>query len=199
MNEGTAARSTTDPRIARTRQAVFESAMALAWRNGFSATTINDIADHSGVSKSTIYRHWNDVEELFLDALRHYASSYTAPDTGSLRDDLIVYLIGYAQGLTDSPLGALIAHLASAAIKDERFAAIQQEYATANRASGRPIFERALDRGELPADTDLDALQELVVAPLPFRLLVSRRPLDAAWVTTHIDHVLTLAGYQSAD
>lgn len=195
MNKGTPSQAS-DPRVARTRQTVFETAMALAATKGFSATTINEISERSGVSKSTIYRHWDDVEELFLDALTHYARSYTAPDTGNLRDDLIVYLIGYAQSLTDTSNGALTAHLASAAINDGRFAAIQRDYATQNRNSGRPIFERALQRGELPASTDVDALQELLAAPLAFRLLVSRRPLDAQWVTGHVNHVLTLAGYE---
>ena len=197
MNDGTPPRAS-DPRLARTRQAVFETALSLAVRKGFSAATISEISERSGVSKSTIYRHWDDVEELFLDALTHYARSYTAPDTGSLRDDLIVYLITYAQSLADTPNGALTAHLASAAINDERFAAIQRDYATQNRNAGRPILERALQRGELPASTDVDAFQELLVAPLPFRLLVSRRPLDAQWVTSHVNHVLTLAGYTTA-
>lgn len=198
MKDGTSRQTGTDPRIARTRQAVFETALALASANGFSATTINEISERSGVSKSTIYRHWDDVEELFLDALTHYVTSYVAPDTGNLRDDLVVYMIGYARSLTDSPNGVLSAHLASIAISDERFAAVQRDYATTSRMIGRPIFERALQRGELPAGTDLDALQELVTAPVSFRFLVSRRPLDAEWVTKHVDHVLTLANHRPA-
>lgn len=198
MNEVTPAATRADPRIARTRQTVFETALALASVNGFSATTINEISERSGVSKSTIYRHWTDAEELFLDALTQRARSYDAPDTGNLRDDLVVYLVGYARSLTDTPSGAMYAHLASAAVNDERFAAIQRDFATNNREIGRPIFERALARHELPASTDVDALQELVVAPIGFRFFVSRRPLDPQWVTRHIDAVLDLAGYEPA-
>ncbi|MEM7326381.1 MAG: TetR/AcrR family transcriptional regulator [Actinomycetota bacterium] len=195
MKKATSDQTRDDPRIARTRQAVFETALRLASTRGFSATTINEISEQSGVSKSTIYRHWDDVEEVFLDALSNYSRSYPVPDTGNLRDDLIVYMIDYARSLTDTLNGGLYAHLASAAVSDERFAAIQRDTATANRETGRPIYERALQRGELPPDTDLDALHELVSAPVPFRFLVSRRPLNAQWVTKHVDHVLTLVGY----
>lgn len=185
----------TDPRVTRTRQNVFDTALGLAAERGFADTTINEISERSGVSKSTIYRHWDNVDDLFLDALKQTTQIHVAPNTGNLRDDFVVIMINFAQVITDTPYGTITAHLVSASATDPRFGNILATYQDHHEAIDRPILERAVERGDLPPTTDISAVYELMVAPLLFRLLFSRRPIDPKWVTTHIDHILTLAGY----
>ena len=65
-----------DPRTIRSRKAVLDSTVALMVLRGIHALNIDGIAEHSGVAKTTIYRHWSSREAIILDAL----SSLIAPE-----------------------------------------------------------------------------------------------------------------------
>jgi len=51
-----------------------------------------------------------------------------------------------------------------------------------------PLFDRAIERGELPIGFDSEAAFAMVAGALYFRLMVMRGELDTAWV----DRVLVL-------
>src|SRR3954471_15469543 len=59
------------PRSARAHGNVIEAAMELIARHGIDGTSMDAIAEASGVSKATIYRHWPDKEALCLEMLAH--------------------------------------------------------------------------------------------------------------------------------
>ncbi len=52
----------------------------------------------------------------------------------------------------------------------------------ARRARGVALIERAIARGELPADLDLELVADLVAAPLYWRLTVTGGAADAAYL-----------------
>jgi hypothetical protein len=54
----------------------------------------------------------------------------------------------------------------------------------------RTIIDRAIDRHELAADTDRQLGLELLVAPLHFRALLTRQPIDDDWVERMVDALL---------
>lgn len=54
-----------DPRVVRTRAAVVDAARTLFLRNGYSRTTMEEIADAAGVTKRTLYNNYADKEALF--------------------------------------------------------------------------------------------------------------------------------------
>jgi TetR/AcrR family transcriptional repressor of mexJK operon len=58
-----------DPRVVRSRAAVLEAATTLFLRNGYSATTMDDIAETAGVSKRTAYNNFTDKEALFREVV----------------------------------------------------------------------------------------------------------------------------------
>ncbi|HET6190508.1 MAG TPA: TetR-like C-terminal domain-containing protein, partial [Trebonia sp.] len=58
------------------------------------------------------------------------------------------------------------------------------------------IFVRAIERGEIPADLDLEVALDLIYGPLYHRLLQGHAPLDDAFVKAAID--MALAGIKSA-
>jgi hypothetical protein len=57
-------------------------------------------------------------------------------------------------------------------------------------AAIRGLLERALARGEIRADADLDALAELLPAMAAFRGLVERKPIDREYQISLIDGIL---------
>jgi AcrR family transcriptional regulator len=58
-------------RRADTRQRLFEAAVSLIAEQGFSATTVDDIALRAKVAKGTVYYHFKSKNELFEELLRH--------------------------------------------------------------------------------------------------------------------------------
>jgi Tetracyclin repressor-like, C-terminal domain len=54
----------------------------------------------------------------------------------------------------------------------------------------RETLRRAIDRGELPADTDVDLMGTMIVGPIFHRFLVSREPINDAFADSLADAVL---------
>jgi AcrR family transcriptional regulator len=153
------------------------------------------VAARAGVSKATIYRWWPTKETLALDALytEWSAAAPVQKDTGSLRGDLIELLSPWAQLVgTRQPYARVIAALLAKARADPDFAAEYQRHVIEpRRDQAREIFGRAIERGEIPADLDLEVALDLIYGPLYHRLLQGHAPLDDAFVKSSIDLALT--------
>ncbi|MEV6315092.1 helix-turn-helix domain-containing protein [Streptomyces sp. NPDC051776] len=54
-----------------TRAKLYEAAVTLIAEKGFSATTVDEIADRAGVAKGTVYYNFASKTELFEELLRH--------------------------------------------------------------------------------------------------------------------------------
>jgi AcrR family transcriptional regulator len=59
----------TDPRVARTRDAVVAAVRDLVQAAGIEAVTHQRVAEVAGVGRASVYRHWPDRTHLLLDAL----------------------------------------------------------------------------------------------------------------------------------
>ena len=65
---------------AETRLRITESAIALHERLGPARTTVSAIAEHAGVRRSTVYRHYPDEEALFDACSSHWRAANPPPD-----------------------------------------------------------------------------------------------------------------------
>lgn len=61
-----------------TREKLFRAAVTLIAEQGFSATTVDEIAEHAGVAKGTVYYNFASKTELFEELLRHGVELLTA-------------------------------------------------------------------------------------------------------------------------
>ncbi|MGH3209343.1 MAG: TetR/AcrR family transcriptional regulator [Trebonia sp.] len=184
------------PRSARAHEAILEAAAGLLLERGLDAVSMDTVAARARVSKATIYRWWPTKEALALDALytTWTAAAPVPGDAGSLREDLIALLSPWARFVgTGQPYARVIAALLAKARTDKDFAAeYQQRVVEPRRAQAREIFGRAIERGEIPAELDLEVALDLIYGPLYHRLLQGHAPLDDAFVKSAID--LALAG-----
>jgi AcrR family transcriptional regulator len=67
---------------AETRTRITESAVALHQDLGPARTTISAVAEHAGVRRSTVYRHFPDDESLFAACSSHWRAANPPPDPG---------------------------------------------------------------------------------------------------------------------
>ena len=179
--------------MARSRQRVLTAALELLAERGVAGATIEAIAHRAGVAKTTIYRQWPHQGALVLDAFRTAAPDPPATDTGSARTDLIVLLTGLAAGLTSAAVGTLLPSLIDAAGRDIDFATLHANEARRRHEPVIVVLQRAVERGELPDDSNLDELLDRLAGPVFHRRYVSGLPLDQAFIEHVVDGVLPAA------
>jgi AcrR family transcriptional regulator len=187
------------PRSEKARKAVLDAAAELLLARGLSAVSMDAVAEQAGVSKATIYRWWPSKETLALDALfTEWAAARPQPrDTGSLRGDLRSLLRPWARLASSRPYGRVLAALLTETHTDPVFAAeYRRRVVEPRRDQARAIFRRAIERGEIAADTKIEVALDLLYGALYHRLLHGHAPLTDRFTQDVID--LALAGIQPA-
>jgi AcrR family transcriptional regulator len=181
------------PRSEKSQNAVLDAAAQLLLEQGLAAVSMDVIAASAGVSKATIYRWWPTKESLAMDALFHdWQGVPTVEDTGSLRGDLLKLLRPWARLATKRPYARVIAALLAQVQTDPAFAdEYRQRFVKPRREQGRVIFGRAVDRGEIPAETKVEVALDLLYGPIYHRLLHGHAPLNDRFVRDVVDTVLS--------
>lgn len=179
-------------RSARVVTDVLRATLEELGRVGYGQLRVDDVAARSGVNKTTIYRRWPEKASLVCAALKTVGGVPADPDTGSVRADLIdsfsASLRGWATDRGRGILRVLAAERADATV-DRLARHLRQRYEVARRG----ILARGVDRGELPADTDIDFLLEMMVGAVHTRLRHRRGPIDPRWLARVVDFALSAA------
>jgi AcrR family transcriptional regulator len=182
------------PRSETAQTAILSAAIALLLDQGLHAMSMDDVAERAGVSKATIYRWWASKELLALDALSTewaIPTSTRQRDTGSLRGDLLAQLRPWIRQLNEKPFGRVIAGLIAQAQTDPEFAKLYREhFMQPRRAATRPLLLRAIARGEIAPDTDLEVSLDLFYGPIYHRLLHGHAPLNDRFTQQVVDAVI---------
>lgn len=166
------------PRDTQVHRAVLEATLDILAEKGWGGLTMEGVAARAGTAKGTVYRWWPTKEDLVVEALVVTSSPYRpAPDTGSFRDDVLIVLEPMVRALRE-PRARLLASLVFETSRNEKLAdAFYQSVIRARRAHLLDAAERAIARGELRDDVDLELLVDTGVAQVLYRYLVSHAPL----------------------
>ncbi|MFF9623920.1 TetR/AcrR family transcriptional regulator [Streptomyces griseosporeus] len=178
-------------RSARVQQSVHSAVRELTAEAGREALTVPLIAARAGVTPSTIYRRWGDLQELLSDVAVERLRPETPPDDlGTLAADLAAWAEQFLEEMS-SPPGR--AYIRDALLGDPDGANAGQCSAYAAEQID-VILGRAAARGE-PAPS-VETVLDRVVAPVMYRILLRPGPLDAAYARGLVDGLL---GGASAD
>ncbi|WP_197087809.1 TetR/AcrR family transcriptional regulator [Micromonospora sp. HK10] len=147
---------------------------------GYGRLSIEAVARRAGVSKTAIYRRWRSKLELVLEIVSGVAGQrLPLPDTGDLRGDLGMLFLIMTKALRHPVAVQIIPDLLAEAARNPRIAQTLEQALQANqREIGGQLIDRAIRRGELAPDLDVDLAVDLIVGPLYWRLAVSRTPLS---------------------
>ena len=160
------------PRSEEAHQAILDATLALLAELGFSALTVEGVAQRAGVGKATIYRRWTSKLPLVVEAFGRLPALEDA-DTGSLAGDLKLMLRNYLHLFRSTPLGAVLPSLAGERAHDPELAKLFEPLMRDRRQPLLCALERAVAREEIAADVDLDLAADLVVGPIAVRLFFS--------------------------
>jgi AcrR family transcriptional regulator len=190
-------RSPGRPRDARVDAAIVAATLELAGTVGLGALTMDAVAARAGVSKATIYRRWSSKEALVLDAWMACFEDEPLPDTDSLRGDLLALTQRLTSSVSSGVLAQVLPQMVAAARVNPDLAEVYRLYVAQRRRRATAVLERAVERGEVAADVDLDVVQDLVSGPLFYRALMTGEPVDDAYVEQIVDVVLRGVGAKS--
>ncbi|MGW5240289.1 TetR/AcrR family transcriptional regulator [Monashia sp. NPDC004114] len=176
-------------RTARTRAAVLDAAAALFVEVPPGDLTVGQIAARAGVNETTIYRKWGTKEALLADVLMTLSSErLMAPDTGSLRGDLVAVIESVAAYLR-TPAGYALAYLAATA-EDETSRGLRDAFWADRFERAQVVFDRAEARGEIPDAAIAPLAYEALIGTLHFRILARRSTLEDGVAESLVDLVL---------
>lgn len=177
------------PRDAGRDEAIMKATLELVSADGLPALTVDAVAARAGVSKATIYRRWSSKEAMLLDAWRELSVPIATPDTGSVRDDLVALYDDFARKLRAGTLARVMPHMHAAAQVDPELGRQYRAFLAERRKPLNLVVQRAVVRGELPAGTDAEFVQELIHGPIYFRAVVIDRPVPRS----HVEQVVNFA------
>lgn len=173
-------------------EAITEAVLDELAETGYGKLSMEAVARRAGVGKSALYRRWPSKQEMVMAVLGDFSLELaTAPDTGALRGDLLGLLQALQDWLTHPRFSRILPDLAAEGVRNPEVAeAVRAAIGEPRRALGATVLQRAVDRGELPAGTDLEMALDLVAAPVYWRLSVRRAPAGPDYLEHLTDVVL---------
>lgn len=184
-------RARTGGRSARVVRDVLGATLEAFAEHGYAGLGIDDVARRAKVNKTTVYRRWPTKADLVRDALFSLRDDDPPlPDTGSLREDLVRILRDRAARMA-SPRRRAIMHALLLSNADPDLQRIVQRLRRERPAISPAVFERAIERSELPSNTDTRLLMEALIGPLHSRVYWKRDAVTLGYLRSLVNLVVT--------
>jgi AcrR family transcriptional regulator len=173
----------TGGRSARVREAVLSAVLHELDVNGYAGLSVEAVASRAGVNKTTIYRRWPTLDDLLVDALTEWShDAIPGHDTGNIETDLLTLGRELADQLNGGIGRQIVAVVLTAGLRSAQLGEATRRYFDQQAVRAEPIVAQAIDRGELPANTDANALLTTFRAPLFYRMVTTGDPIDDALI-----------------
>jgi AcrR family transcriptional regulator len=185
----TVARKAGRPRDPLVHDAILRATAHLLGEGGYAKLSIDGVAQRAGVTRQSIYRRWPGKLQLVTDLLHQVSAGAPLPDTGTIRDDLLALYRLYARNLL-TPGGPIIPALIAESLLDDELATIMNRYTDERRVLAMAIFERAIARGEIGADTDPGLLIDMISGFFWHRKLIRRATIRYDQAERFVDALL---------
>ncbi|BCG85755.1 TetR family transcriptional regulator [Mesorhizobium sp. 113-3-9] len=170
-------------------EAILEAAEAVLVEAGYAGFSIEAVARRARAGKPTIYRWWPSKAALLLEVYQRQ-KRVDVPDTGSLEEDLVGFLVNLFAHWRETSSGNVFRSLIAEAQSDETAAAALAGYAGGRRTHTGLIIERAKARGEITSDIEPGAVADLVASYAWRHLLTNRLDEPEAAIRKMVRYLL---------
>ena len=132
---------------------VLEKALQIFWKQGYDATSMQDLVDGLGISRSSIYGTFGDKRQLYLSALREYQRQSTEnlaqvlAANPSPRRAIEQLLRGTVSGAA-SDLEGKGCFMVNAAVEEAAYAADIAQLSRENKTQVETVFSDLVRRGQ---------------------------------------------------
>jgi AcrR family transcriptional regulator len=169
--------------------ALLEAAWQELVEAGFARLTMESVAARAKTGVAVLYRRWHGKDDLVIAAIRHFATAYPveAPDTGSLRGDMIALLTSFSAtqvGFAATVSAAFSGLLASTGLTPAQ----TREKILADRTlPSAQVFARAHERGEIDLDRIPPAILTMPSDLMRYDMLMTYQPIPPERILTIVD------------
>jgi AcrR family transcriptional regulator len=164
-------------RSARVRADVLAAVEAELAEHGYDGLTVDGVAARSGVHRTTVYRRWRTVDGLLIDLLAMGVDDNWVPaGTGSLEGDLAELNREIHETLSIEP--SLTVAIIAASFRNSEAADALRMFWKDRYERSALVVARAVERGEVPADTDAHRVLLTATAPLFHQLALLRQEMS---------------------
>ncbi len=173
---------------------ILDAALAVLAETGYEGMTIDMVATRAKAGKATLYRRWPSKAALVVEAVACMKNTNydfdSLPDTGTLRGDLVALTKPHAivAGGKDMQVVAGIVSMLSR--EPDLGDAFRAAFIEPRAAAYKLLMQRAIDRGEIPADVDVETLASIGPAVAMYRSILLQKPVDREFSIHMIDNIV---------
>ncbi|MFD0694023.1 TetR/AcrR family transcriptional regulator [Paenibacillus sp. GCM10027628] len=179
------------PRSQQAWEAVMHATQTLLRSDGYKNLSMEGIAKAAGVGKPTLYRWWPNVPSIVMEALKKQAENEIgAPNTGSLKSDLLLYLGSTCKSLSEQSGEIMRCLMAEAQFNPDFAQTFREQFIASRRNTLIGILKQGVLRGELQQHADLELLADLCYGPIWYRLLNGHLALDDDFVQALVNQII---------
>lgn len=132
---------------------------------GYGSLSISDVATESKVSKATIYRRWKSKSSLVVDSLKSLPG-LESPSSGSLKKDIKHLVTQVIAIKSETNLFSVLQTLTGEMFNDKELERAMHPYLNNRMSPVKSIIHEAINRGEIPKETNIEATIYAVIGPL---------------------------------
>ncbi|WP_103344268.1 TetR/AcrR family transcriptional regulator [Amycolatopsis sp. CA-126428] len=179
-------------------QAITDAVLQELADQGYGRLSMEAVAKRAGVGKSALYRRWRSKDAMIAAVLTEFSVTRAADvDTGSLRGDLRETMQALIDWLTHPLFSRILPDvIAEDARNPERNRSTREQIGRTRREVGEVMLRRAIARGELPGDLDLEMALDVLAAPIYWRLVVRQAPAEPDYPDRLVEYALRALGAQ---
>ena len=173
---------------------ILEAALAVLAETGYDGMTIDMVAARAKAGKATVYRRWASKAALVIEAVgcmknQNYEVA-SLPDTGTLRGDLVALAKPHAMLTGGRDLQVVAGIVSMLSREPDLVHAFHAAYIAPRAAAYRLLLGRAIERGEISADCDIDTLSTIGPSMAMYRSLLLQKPVDREFSISLIDNIV---------
>ena len=166
-------------------------AMELFWKKGYHGTSMQDLVDTMGISRSSMYDTFGDKHAIFLQSFRHYKKNQQAvlANISEFNDGLQDILAKFFNLLLrdivsdEEQKGCMIVNCSTElAWEDEAVRAIIKENYDEFEKRFLPVFTLAIKRGEIDIKKNPQAMTRFLYVNMVGLRAVSRSTDDVEFI-----------------
>lgn len=177
------------PSLTPREEELLAATLAVLRETGYDNLTIDKVVARAHASKTTVYRRWPSKGELVCAAFAHAVHIGAAPNTGTLRGDLLALaeVVAHAAGLyARTVAGILAADHPSPHLRE----LLLHDLYRARRAQVFSVLHHAVERGEIAADAINEEIWDLLPGYISHRMLQHGRPVTSETLRALVDEVM---------
>ncbi|WP_172656828.1 TetR/AcrR family transcriptional regulator [Domibacillus robiginosus] len=176
------------PRSEEARKAIIRTVIEMVEQKGFSALSIERVAEEANVSKATIYRWWKSKESLLMSAfLEMTESKFDYIPSLKLEKNLENQLEELSK-ILKSPLGkALISVVIENQEISDQFSSL---FLYPRRNTTKSILKQGVENGQICKTSNIDAALDMLFGAIYLKAAIYKQEINRPYIISLVEGLL---------